>query len=204
MGGFSGDGKTCEDTNECSEDTHNCHENAMCINTKGNFTCKCLNGFQGNGLDCQADGPKTVWEWLQDLTFDDNQNGECNGVQFFPQCSISQFYNRLFHCNKDFYRGYPYRGYYDSGYQNQMNGYNYQGFPYNRYTEQCMDNVDQWITCMQTELKYCMPSNCPSVVTSPKGEKEFKPIIKRIMGAKTINDLYRTLDETIADIIVTL
>merc|ERR1712042_265445 len=117
----------------------------------------------GNGLDCQADGPKTVWEWLQDLTFDGgNQNGEeCNGVKFFPRCSVSQFYNSLFHCNKDFYRGYPYRGYYDSGYLNQVaGGYNYNnpGFPYNRYAEQCMNNVDQWIMCMQTELKRCMSS----------------------------------------------
>ena len=32
--------------------THNCHEDADCKDTFGNFTCICKNGFHGIGSDC--------------------------------------------------------------------------------------------------------------------------------------------------------
>ncbi|XP_035672064.1 uromodulin-like [Branchiostoma floridae] len=38
--------------NECVEGTHNCHSSATCQNTQGSFSCGCVDGFQGNGVDC--------------------------------------------------------------------------------------------------------------------------------------------------------
>ena len=36
---------------------HDCHENAMCINTPGSYTCMCNNGYMGNGIDCKPCDP---------------------------------------------------------------------------------------------------------------------------------------------------
>ena len=40
------------DVNECALGTHRCNENAVCINTNGNYTCQCTTGFSGNGFVC--------------------------------------------------------------------------------------------------------------------------------------------------------
>ena len=41
------------DINECLSDTlNNCHENAQCINTAGNYTCSCKPGYTGDGVNC--------------------------------------------------------------------------------------------------------------------------------------------------------
>ena len=42
------------DVNECGNDINNCHANASCINTDGNFTCSCISGFTGNGIICNG------------------------------------------------------------------------------------------------------------------------------------------------------
>ncbi|XP_022097115.1 fibropellin-3-like isoform X2 [Acanthaster planci] len=43
---------TVTDVNECDEDLDNCHVNATCTNGIGGFTCMCVNGFTGNGVQC--------------------------------------------------------------------------------------------------------------------------------------------------------
>ena len=48
--GFTGDGKTCFDINECQSTP--CHENATCNNTEGSFLCQCHSGFVGDGMSC--------------------------------------------------------------------------------------------------------------------------------------------------------
>lgn len=48
--GYTGDGKTCANVNECELETDNCHANAACTDTAGSFTCKCKAGYTGNGL----------------------------------------------------------------------------------------------------------------------------------------------------------
>ena len=42
--GFSGDGETCNDLNECLDGTNNCSSNAECTNTVGSFECACSKG----------------------------------------------------------------------------------------------------------------------------------------------------------------
>ena len=39
------------DTNECLEDNL-CDTFADCINTEGSYTCKCKDGYTGNGQEC--------------------------------------------------------------------------------------------------------------------------------------------------------
>ena len=41
----------CEDINEC-EGGHGCDANAHCSNTKGHYTCTCIEGFTGDGQEC--------------------------------------------------------------------------------------------------------------------------------------------------------
>ena len=39
---------------ECSDSTHNCHTHATCTNNGGSFTCKCNDGYAGNGTFCAS------------------------------------------------------------------------------------------------------------------------------------------------------
>ncbi|XP_074648728.1 uncharacterized protein LOC141904116 [Tubulanus polymorphus] len=49
--GYQGDGKSCEDVDECQTGTI-CPAKATCINKPGNFTCKCPAGYQVQGIAC--------------------------------------------------------------------------------------------------------------------------------------------------------
>ena len=51
--GFVGDGFKCQEIDECSLGTHECHKNAICINTPGFYKCICRHGFYGNGRFCK-------------------------------------------------------------------------------------------------------------------------------------------------------
>ena len=37
--------------NECDEGIDDCHENADCYDTVGNFTCMCSPGYSGDGVE---------------------------------------------------------------------------------------------------------------------------------------------------------
>ena len=50
--GFTGDGVTCNDVNECNSAHGGCHPQASCANTIGSRTCTCMSGYQGDGLTC--------------------------------------------------------------------------------------------------------------------------------------------------------
>ena len=40
------------DINECREELDECHSDAVCTNTRGNYTCTCRPGYTGNGFTC--------------------------------------------------------------------------------------------------------------------------------------------------------
>ena len=40
------------DVDECQISSHNCSDNATCINTEGSFNCSCKPGYIGNGYNC--------------------------------------------------------------------------------------------------------------------------------------------------------
>ena len=43
------------DVNECELELHNCHSDAICINSPpGSFICQCKSQFEGNGVTCQG------------------------------------------------------------------------------------------------------------------------------------------------------
>ncbi|KAL9963328.1 hypothetical protein ACROYT_G032520 [Oculina patagonica] len=46
--GFSGDGKTCSDVDECLG-SFSCHAQARCVNVPGSYNCRCLHGYVGDG-----------------------------------------------------------------------------------------------------------------------------------------------------------
>jgi hypothetical protein len=41
------------DVDECLLDQTECDKNARCINTPGSYSCECLPGYRGDGLNCQ-------------------------------------------------------------------------------------------------------------------------------------------------------
>ena len=43
---------SCIDTDECSDNEHNCNRNADCFNTEGTYKCSCKDGFYGDGESC--------------------------------------------------------------------------------------------------------------------------------------------------------
>ena len=42
------------DIDECADNTDNCHRDARCHNTKGNYTCTCKPGYEGSGTNCKG------------------------------------------------------------------------------------------------------------------------------------------------------
>lgn len=42
------------DINECVDNIHNCHNDAICNNTNGSFYCTCHDGYSGNGVNCSG------------------------------------------------------------------------------------------------------------------------------------------------------
>nr|ADJ38350.1 nidogen-1 [Tetraodon nigroviridis] len=55
--GFSGDGRTCQDIDECQAGP--CHRDAECYNNEGSFTCQRAPGYYGDGFLCTPERTKT-------------------------------------------------------------------------------------------------------------------------------------------------
>ena len=43
------------DIDECLEQSHQCHEEAVCTNNIGSYTCSCRPGFIGTGESCMGE-----------------------------------------------------------------------------------------------------------------------------------------------------
>ena len=51
--GWAGDGKTCNDIDDCLKDNGGCDKNAACTDVKASLpTCACNKGYSGNGKTC--------------------------------------------------------------------------------------------------------------------------------------------------------
>lgn len=49
---YSFPGRRPPEGNACEKGTHNCHKDAICINTRRRFRCRCRPGYYGNGKLC--------------------------------------------------------------------------------------------------------------------------------------------------------
>jgi alpha-tubulin suppressor-like RCC1 family protein len=50
--GYTGNGTSCADIDECSASTSTCSPQALCTNTAGGYTCGCNTGYVGGGEVC--------------------------------------------------------------------------------------------------------------------------------------------------------
>jgi hypothetical protein len=57
--GYTGDGLTCTDVNECLTANGGCDANATCTNTPGARVCTCNGGYFGDGVTCTP-----IWEHI--------------------------------------------------------------------------------------------------------------------------------------------
>jgi hypothetical protein len=87
--GYTGDGFTCVELNECIEGIHNCHESATCTNTLGSFTCKCTIGYYGTGTFC-----KDINECVATFGLIDNCNinAKCTNTNGSFTCECNEGY----------------------------------------------------------------------------------------------------------------
>jgi hypothetical protein len=47
-----------KDFDECAKNNGGCHKHASCTNEFGGFSCDCVEGFSGDGFNCQPDHTK--------------------------------------------------------------------------------------------------------------------------------------------------
>ena len=48
------------DIEECTSGMHDCDENATCSDEPAYFTCKCNDGYTGNGKTCTKNGKRPI------------------------------------------------------------------------------------------------------------------------------------------------
>jgi len=70
-------------TNECAEGAHTCHKNAQCIQKSPGFSCKCLEGFEGDGQTCTDLNECTLG------TSNCNKNAKCKNTQGSYSCTCN-------------------------------------------------------------------------------------------------------------------
>ena len=97
--GFTGDGVTCTDVNECQTANGGCDPNAVCNNLPGSRSCVCMAGYLGNGISCRP-----VWMRVGTLAganldpdrFGGRAVAVGNRIFFHPRTSTSPTFFRSF------------------------------------------------------------------------------------------------------------
>merc|ERR1711917_204651 len=87
--GYSGDGHSCLDINECKVGSHDCSNHADCINTNGGFECETHKGYRGDGkivfdIDECTDGSDAC-----------DINAECQNTNGSYTCTCDHGYNLI-------------------------------------------------------------------------------------------------------------
>lgn len=69
----------CVDIDECSN-INICDENANCINELGGYSCRCRNGYVGNGYICRANAE------ISTTTSSNDDQYKCSGCSENAEC----------------------------------------------------------------------------------------------------------------------
>ncbi|KAK2824085.1 hypothetical protein Q5P01_021260 [Channa striata] len=95
--GFIGDGKICQDIDECQ--LGRCHQDAVCYNTQGSFTCQCRPGYYGDGFYCSLERTKTQCESHRDSLLGVTEFGPRGPRppvgQYIPTCDENGAYEAM-------------------------------------------------------------------------------------------------------------
>ncbi|XP_003976236.1 nidogen-1 [Takifugu rubripes] len=95
--GFSGDGRTCQDIDECQ--AGRCHQEAACYNNEGSFRCQCRPGYYGDGFLCTPERTKTRCETHRDSLLAVTEYGPRGPRppvgQYIPVCDESGAYEPM-------------------------------------------------------------------------------------------------------------
>ncbi|XP_078382715.1 uromodulin-like [Oculina patagonica] len=83
--GFSGDGKSCDDIDECVSGVHDCSSLASCTNTVGSYSCSCDQPYTGDGKTCTVSAEEC--QNYQNLTGADRNIAHVGQVGYGANCS---------------------------------------------------------------------------------------------------------------------
>ncbi|XP_038593380.1 nidogen-1 [Micropterus salmoides] len=92
--GFIGDGRICQDIDECQPGR--CHRDAVCYNTQGSFNCQCRPGYYGDGYYCSSERTKTQCETHRDSLQGGSPRGPRPPIgQYIPTCDENGDYEPM-------------------------------------------------------------------------------------------------------------
>ncbi|XP_077993148.1 uncharacterized protein LOC144447116 [Glandiceps talaboti] len=87
ISGYKWNNITCEDIDECSDNSHACNTYADCINTPGSYRCECTEGFAGDGFTCDDVNECTQ---VEDACPD---NSRCDNYFGSYECTCNEGYS---------------------------------------------------------------------------------------------------------------
>ncbi len=88
--GWTGDGDTCTDVDECEVDNGGCDSDAACVNQEGSVRCLCDEGLTGDGESCAQ---IQVDECGDDDLNTCDPNAECNDTASGFECECPDGYD---------------------------------------------------------------------------------------------------------------